>query len=392
MSAAAQKRIDEHLEWLRQLSQSKAQSTPPALAAARQVRRAANEPQVHAEKLPAGMFLASEVGGRGGYTPPLEIVEGLLTAGSTSMIFGQSNSGKTFLALDLGCAVARGEPWMGRRVNGGLVVYVAAESVGSVRGRLHAYQQHHGIALSNLIVVQHPLNLMSDHEVEELVENIRKAEEQAGAKCQLIVGDTLARMTVGAKENAVEDMGVVIANSDRIRRATGAHVCLIHHSGKDADKGARGHSSLRAAVDTEIEVAAVLDEEGELVGRRARVTKQRDLRGGDEINFDLEVVEIGISQWGCPVTSCVVVGGGLAPAVAPAKTPPKQAPDEHQKAKGGRLRRPPVKKISLEEEGWEPVNQHGFNPEEWRLPTVKQAESQSQGWESITKPDQRVKP
>jgi len=29
---------------------------------------------------------------------------------------------------------------------------------------------------------------------------------------------------------------------------------IIHHSGKDKNKGARGHSSLRAAVDTEIEI------------------------------------------------------------------------------------------------------------------------------------------
>lgn len=318
MSAAAQKRIDEHLEWLRQLSQSKAQSTPPAVAAARQVRRAANEPQVHAEKLPAGMFLAAEVSGRGGYTPPLEIVEGLLTAGSTSMIFGQSNSGKTFLALDMACAVARGMEWMGRRTVAGLVVYVAAESVGSVRGRLHAYQQHHGVALSNVVVVERALNLMMDHEVEGLVAGIKKAEEQVGLECSLILGDTLARMTPGARENAVEDMGLVIANTDRIRRATGAHFCLVHHSGKDTEKGARGHSSLKAAVDTEIEVQSVLDEEGELVGRRARVTKQRDLPGGDEIDFDLEVVEIGVSQWGCPVTSCVVVGSGHDP-VRPAK-------------------------------------------------------------------------
>ncbi len=51
-------------------------------------------------------------------------------------------------------------------------------------------------------------------------------------------------------------MGALVRCMDLIRQETGACVLFVHHSGKDAAKGARGHSLLRAAIDTEIEVKA----------------------------------------------------------------------------------------------------------------------------------------
>jgi hypothetical protein len=89
---------------------------------------------------------------------------------------------------------------------------------------------------------------------------------------------------------------------DTIREATGAHVLFIHHSGKDASRGARGHSLLRAAVDTEIEVTAN-DEAGT---REARVVKQREMPKGLKFPFSLKVVEMGKNRYDEPVTSCVV--------------------------------------------------------------------------------------
>ena len=78
---------------------------------------------------------------------------------------------------------------------------------------------------------------------------------------------------------------------------------LIHHSGKDAARGMRGWSGLRAATDTEIEVTS-----DELAGTRtAEITKQRDMGGkGDRIGFRLETVDMGLGKWGKQRTSCVV--------------------------------------------------------------------------------------
>jgi len=76
----------------------------------------------------------------------------------------------------------------------------------------------------------------------------------------------------------------------------------IHHSGKDASRGARGSSTIRAHIDTEIYVVE------ENLQRTATITKQRELASkGVEIPFKLDVVEMGISKFGEQVSTCVAV-------------------------------------------------------------------------------------
>lgn len=237
------------------------------------------------------------------FTPPDELVEGLLTADDGSVLYGDSNSGKTFLMIDIACAVARGVPWMGRRTEPGLVVYLAAESPASVRGRLQAYQRHHGVKVPNFAIVQSPIDLFDgDADTDKVIQTVRQIEQRRGMKARLIVGDTLARLSAGANENAGQDMGLVVRRFDRIRTECKAHFCLIHHSGKAAAAGARGWSGIRAAVDTEIEIT------DSPAGRCCEITKQRDLSTkGDRIGFRLDSVALGFTKWGAVATSCVVV-------------------------------------------------------------------------------------
>lgn len=244
------------------------------------------------------------------FTPPDELVEGVLTAGDGSVLYGDSNSGKTFFVIDMAAAVARGVQWMGRNTEPGLVVYLAAESPASVRSRLQAYQRHHGVRVPNFAIVQSPIDLFDgDADTEAVISVVRQLERQRGQKVRLIVGDTLARLSAGANENAGQDMGLVVRRFDRIRSACNAHFLLIHHSGKAAANGARGWSGIRAAVDTEIEVT------DSPAGRCAEITKQRDLSTkGQRIGFRLDTVTLGSTKWGAPATSCVVV-----PADAPDK-------------------------------------------------------------------------
>jgi putative DNA primase/helicase len=243
-----------------------------------------------------------------------ELIEGVIGRNAMSVLYGDSNSGKTFLAIDIGAAVARGKQWLGRNTSHGVVVYLATEAAASVRMRLQAYQRHHRTRVRGFVIVQSPVNLFEgDEDVTALLALITEVESMLGEKAVLIIGDTLARISAGANENSGEDMGVVLRKADAIRNATGAAFLWIHHCGKDQAKGMRGWSGMRAAIDTEIEVTA--DESTGLRG--AEITKQRDLPGkGDRIGFRLEAVVLGANAWGTPRTSCVV---------APAEAPPKAA-------------------------------------------------------------------
>jgi putative DNA primase/helicase len=244
--------------------------------------------------------------------PEEQLIQGVIGRIALSVLYGDSNSGKTFLAIDVARCIAMRQKWMGRHALGGLVVYLATESPQSVRTRLQACRKHSGADLPNFAIVASPINLFEGAaDAMAVVELIRELEDQTGEKCELVICDTLSRMAAGANENSGEDMGAVIKHAEAIKREARTHVMLIHHSGKDAARGARGWSGLRAAIDTEIEVTA-----DDATGLRvAEITKQRDIPGkGDRIGFRLEAIDLGPGQWDTRRTSCVVV-----PADAPSK-------------------------------------------------------------------------
>lgn len=247
-----------------------------------------------------------------------ELVEGVIGKSATAVLYGDSNSGKTFLAIDLCAAIARGAQWMDRRCEQGLVLYLATESPGSVQLRLRAYQRHHAARLAGFFVVTNPISLFdSEADIAAVIAVANQVERQTDQRVALVVGDTLARLSAGANENAGQDMGVVLRNVDRIREATGASFLLIHHTGKDQARGMRGWSGMRAFIDTELEVSA-----DEATGTRvAEITKQRDLDGkGHRFGFRLQPVPVGVNKWGRPRTSAVVVSGEApAKALAPSR-------------------------------------------------------------------------
>jgi hypothetical protein len=96
-----------------------------------------------------------------------------------------------------------------------------------------------------------------------------------------------------------------------VHEATGALVVLIHHSGKDAAKGARGWSGLRAAADAQLVVARDGDK------RSLAIDKLKD--GADDIpafGFVLNTVTVGLRVDGEPITSCAVTPSDDVPDAA----------------------------------------------------------------------------
>lgn len=253
------------------------------------------------------------------YEAPNELVEGLMTIGSSVVVYGDSNSGKTFWALSVAAAVAAGTDCYGRKTDSGLVVYLASEAPASIRSRMQAIKKFHDCSLENLAMVPVPMNFYSGaQDAQDVIEMVRAIEQIKGKPVRLIIGDTLARMSAGANENSGEDMGPVMARFDQVAAATGAAMMIIHHNGKDAAKGARGWSGIRAHIDTEIEVS---EKDGT---RSVSVTKQRELPGkGETIYFKLEVIEMGITKFGGVATTCVAVPDDEASTTKPHKKPTK---------------------------------------------------------------------
>ena len=226
-------------------------------------------------------------------------IKGVLPAAGVVMIYGQPASGKSFFALDICAAIARGESWRGHKVATGSVLYVAAEGRGGFSVRLRAYMKEHGLdAVPGLWVVGETPNFYG---AESDAAALAEVATRVGAA--VVVIDTLAASSAGADENTAKDMGAVMGRLNAIQAATGGLVVLVHHSGKDESKGARGWSGMKAAVDTEIEVSRPDEEQP---GRVARVSKQKDGEAGQAFGFELVAVELGTDLEGDSVTSCVV--------------------------------------------------------------------------------------
>lgn len=243
------------------------------------------------------------------------LIKGVIQANSLTMMVGASGDGKSFFTIDAMMAVATGEKWYGHKVNRGLVVYVAAEGGMGINNRFAAVKQKRILTGGSIELVKAAVNLMDPVECDALVKLIRNAESKHGEPCACVVFDTLARCMSG-DENATEDMNAAVKGADGIRTAIGCTVIVVHHYGKDASRGARGSTVLKAAVDTEIS----FEVRGET--RFAKSTKQRDLEGGVEFPFELETVFLGTDREGEQVTSCVVRKLQGADIPLPAKKPP----------------------------------------------------------------------
>jgi len=231
-----------------------------------------------------------------------QLVEDLIYPGAFVLTYGESNTGKTFLMFDLAVTISQGKQWFGRDTMKGLVVYIAGEGVNGVALRKMAYEQRQILGPdAQLVVITRAVDFLTDAaDIPALVALIKQLETDSGHKCVAVFVDTLARAIPGGSDSEATDMGMFIKGADAVRAQLDCALIAIHHAGKDISKGARGHSSLRAAVDTELLV------EGQADPRQVSCTKQRDLERAPSFAFDLELQVVGHNPKGKPVTSCVV--------------------------------------------------------------------------------------
>jgi KaiC/GvpD/RAD55 family RecA-like ATPase len=276
------------------------------------------------------------------------LVKGLLDCEQISVIYGDAGCGKTFFALDLGLHVAAGLDWFGRKVEHGAVGYVAIEAGRSIFNRVAAWGIHHGLEGKEIpfAAVTSPIDLCHAEDGDDVDRLVAQIRSEALDPLALLVVDTVSRALAGGNENAPDDMGALVRSVDRLRDELRCHVALIHHTGKEQSRGSRGHSLLRCAVDTEIEVARY-----QVTGiSTATVTKQRDGATDGQIAFRLRQVELGRNQDGDPVTSCVVEPSD--------ETPPKRATKSTALPAGGKIALTTLQKAIAEAGKEAPASNH----------------------------------
>jgi hypothetical protein len=223
------------------------------------------------------------------------LVAGMLQQQTVSLLAGNGNTGKTFIALDLAMHIARGMDWLGRRVSPGAVLYVYAEGKLGLKSRLQAWRRRYNRPSSpHMRFIPRPAHLKND--AAYLCNTI----EALAQRPVLLIIDTFSMCTSGMKENDNTEVAQHIETARTIKEKYGCHVMIIHHSGKNGE--IRGASALRDNTDTVLLVSRD-EEEGPIT---VRCDKQRD--SGYFPNFYLQLQEeaLGLNKYGEPVTSCII--------------------------------------------------------------------------------------
>lgn len=241
--------------------------------------------------------------------PPLAWrVRGVLPATGLAGLYGPSASGKSFLALDMAAAIAEGVRWFDCRTEAAPVVYAALEGEGGFRLRVAAWEAHRGRSLPNsLHMLLQPFKLTDMRDVHDLA-----AVVPHGA---VVFLDTLNRAAPTSDENSSKDMGEILEAAKHLQALIGGLVVLVHHTGKDATRGLRGHSSLFAAMDAAVEVSREGDR------REWRVAKSKDGADGEAKAFRLQIEMLGTDEHGDAITSCVVLRDKVSEEVRHVRLP-----------------------------------------------------------------------
>ena len=229
--------------------------------------------------------------------PPEWRVKGVFPKTGLAALYGPSRVGKSFLALDLALAVAQGENWFDRKTKPCPVLYVCLEAFGGLPNRFKAWIQENGKPCpENLYFINESLDLKKPEQVRAIIN------AASDHNCKMVIIDTLNRAAPNIEENQSKDMSIIISAAATVQQGIAGLVIFVAHTGKDASKEIRGHSSLIAALDAAVKV----DEAGFL-----ELYKVKEGEDGKKIYFGLKPVVAGTDLDGEPVTSCVVVPHGI---------------------------------------------------------------------------------
>ena len=227
-------------------------------------------------------------------------VKRLLPPRGVVLLYGEPACGKSFSIFSAAVHISEGWPLGNHRVRKKPVYYLALEGSGGLGKRIRAFnawaQKESKPPLQGVFLFwTHGFALNKWAECQSLCDTINGA----GHSGAVVIIDTLSQSTLGLDENS-SDMAVAIGNATKIADTIGGLVVLVHHVGKDATRGPRGHSSLVGNVDGAIQAAKASKGHGV----EWTVKKSKDEAEGHVVGFKLLVFEVGTDTDGDIVTSC----------------------------------------------------------------------------------------
>ncbi len=213
--------------------------------------------------------------GRRTKIPPVVIGAFGIRKGFVCAMVGPPASGKSAIALAASLEMTTTDrdtykTYANSPLLGGDVLWLAAEGEFSMQTRVAAWNERYnpadkwpdgfGVLTPNDVVRYGPSNTeVQEAQLSKLADICEK--EQFYPK--LVVLDTLAASLANSdlEENSAKGMNAAtnwakqLSTSLELGDEYGPAVLMVHHTGKDTEKGARGHSSFNAALDVELRIS-----------------------------------------------------------------------------------------------------------------------------------------
>jgi hypothetical protein len=260
-------------------------------------------------------------------------IKGLIpSSAQVGAIVAPSNIGKSLLAAEMAHCVQAGKPFAGLKTTQGNCALVLGEGIRAFPLRLKALKHKHG-ELPGVEIVPGPANFLDQISVSQLGKEL--------PAFSLIFIDTMTtnvqfngeHSSRTGDENSSSYMTVLLENCKYLSRLTGATVVLIHHPGKDINRGARGNYAFYAGLDFELQIEQIGENRA-----RLKLTKARDYATDLTIEYQVLKLVLGTDADGDEITSAYLEFD--APVTTPSKAFKRDEPKgQWQKAVLHTLRR-----------------------------------------------------
>ena len=191
---------------------------------------------------------------------PEYLIDDVIEEKSLIGLIGPSGSGKTFVALDIALSLATGKDYHGFGASKGLVIMSAGEGHLGMPRRAEAWCKHNGSNLraASFAITDRAVDLFNEAPLNAFCKEVEEIAKTRGNP-KLIIIDTVARHMAGKDENNAKEMGELVQTADKLKHDYQCAVMLVHHTGHNNQDRARGSTAFKGALDTEILVKPLGD-------------------------------------------------------------------------------------------------------------------------------------
>ncbi len=232
--------------------------------------------------------------------PPEWIVKGILDSDCIGFMGGKSGGMKTFVAMELMHCIATGRPFFGHEIKKpGPVLYLCGEGDGGLGRRFKGIEKKHGPAPDlHVIPRSKQLDAVYLHKVKTFLKLVKPV---------LIVVDTWNQLSHEVNNNNASEVSIQLAQIRQTVYASGVKSAglIVHHLGKDEEKGLEGSHAFTSNSDFEFLVKK--DSEEEALRTCLICKKQKDGEHFKAIFIQGEVIDTGlVDEDGKPVRTLVL--------------------------------------------------------------------------------------